>query len=402
MPKFLYKARDRRKINVTGIIEADSESSAARKLTEGGFFPYFITAEREKRENIYSRYFGRIGARDLGIFTRQLSDLLDSGLSLLEAFNVLSSQTENPALKAMIDRVTLSLKDGKMLSEAMSEHSRVFSQLYVSMVRSGELGGMLDNVLKNLADFSENESEVRSKISAAMAYPVLIAAAGLGTIVFLLTFVIPKLVGMFEEMGQVLPLPTRVLIIISGIFLNFWWLILLFVLFAAFILNRASKTKEGKAIIGKFKLALPILGVFTEKVELTRFSRTLGTLVHNGVPLLDALGVVAEITAVEPIKRDIVHIQEQVREGAKLTAGMKKSKFFPPFVVNMIAVGEESGALEESLGKVANSYDREIERSMKMLTSLLEPVMILVMGGIVGFIVISMLLPIFQINLAIR
>lgn len=405
MPRFVYKAKTGPKDIIEGIIEAENKDRAVTKLNQLGYFPITLNEEGIKSERsggLSLNFFKKVAQKDVGIFTRRLSDLLDSGLTILRALDVLHNQTENQSLKEIIQDVRNFVRDGGSFSDGLTRHPKVFSNLYISMVKSGEVGGMLDAVLSRLADFAEKEEDVRGKIRASLAYPILLAMLGTVTIFILLTFVIPRLVTMFVDMGQTLPLPTRILITISIFFANYWWLILALIFIIVFLIRRKGKTSQGRYALDIFKLQIPILGDFITKTEIARFSRTLGTLLGNGVPIIQSLEGVSEVVGNEVLRRGVERMRLDIVDGATLSKTMAKTKYFPEFVINMIAVGEEGGELEKSLSKVAEAYERESDKTVKLMTTLLEPIMILVMGSIVGFIVISMLLPIFQINLAVR
>ncbi len=400
MPEFCYKAKGGPGKIVEGNLQAETQAAVIEKLSQLGYFPLSVAkVEKREKRKFSLRLLKRVRRRDLSIFTRQLSDLLESGLTLLEALKVIEKQTENRQLKEALGEMAQEIRDGKRLSESMSRRPRVFPPLCVNMVRSGEVGGMLEEVLRRLSDFLERDEELLSKLRAAMAYPILMASVGILTIFVLLTFVIPKLVSMFEEMGQVLPLPTRILIGTSDLLTHYGWLLALFLALCYFFLRRESKTSKGKLFMDKLRLKLPLLGEFFRKTEISRFSRTLGTLLQNGIPILESLKVVAGSMQSPILKGEIETVHRQLTQGEKLGPSLRKCPHFPIFVTNMISVGEESNLLERALFKVADSYDRDLERSVKQMTSLLEPIMILLMGSVVAFIVISMMLPIFQIDL---
>jgi len=401
MARFKYRAKKGPKEEVSGTIEAENKNTALHRLTTMGYFPIFI--EQEDIEQLALRknpllYFRKVSIRDLSIFTRQLSDLLEAGLPLTRALTVLEKQTSNRFLRSIITDLRDSVQDGNTLSASLKRHPRVFSSLYVSMVKSGETGGSLENVLLRLAEFQESQEELTTTVQRAMAYPALMAIVGIMTIFVLITFVIPKIVVMFQDLNQTLPLPTEILLKISYFIRDFWWILLVicFLIYFAFI--RITKSHEGKLVIDKLKLAFPIAGQLTLRAEIARFARTLSTLLNNGVPILEALTVVINIMGNESLKEDARMAQREVREGANLAKGLGKGSYFPVFATNMIAIGEESGALEKALLKVAISYEREVDQTVKVMTSLLEPVMILTIGLVIGFIVIAMLLPIFEIS----
>lgn len=402
MAKFVYKAKEGPDRIIEGAMEAENREQVIDRLQAMGYFPINISdkADSQAKEKPFSLLGGdRIRTRELGIFTRQLSDLLDSGLTLFKALNIIEEQTENVLMRRLISSLACEIKEGRRFSDTLAKFPRVFSNLYVALIRAGEVGGVLERVLLGLADYLEREEELRARVRAALAYPVLMASVGAATIFILMSFVIPRLVTMFRGIGQSLPLPTLILINLSGFLSNFWWLILAVFMIIFFGIQRRMRTKEGRFFFDQLKLKLPFFGELIKKAEIARFGRTLSTLLGNGVPMLVSLDTVIPVVNNALIQSDVERMLREVRDGSSLSKSLAKSPHFPPLVANMIAVGEEGGLLERSLLKVSESYEREVERIIKVITSLIEPVMILVMGSIVGFIVISMLLPIFQINL---
>ncbi|NQT47020.1 MAG: type II secretion system F family protein [Candidatus Omnitrophica bacterium] len=405
MPRFIYKAKEGLKKIVEGVIEADSKSLAVDKLTKSGLFPISVEEEPSEAQKIKRReigFFKRIKTSDIALFTRQLSDLLDSGVNLLHALNVLEKQTESLQLKSVIKDLSNFVRDGGTFSEALIQHPKVFSTFFAHMIRAGETGGMLEMVLSRLSLFMEADEDLRARVKAALAYPVLMASVGCMTIVVLITFVIPKLVSLFADLGQELPVPTKLLIGTSNFFANFWPFLLIGIIILIFLYRRIDKTKEGKLAKDRFRLKIPVMGDLIKKSEIATFARTLGSLLNSGVPILDALEVIHNTATDAVLQNEIVTIKKSVSEGEPLAAALDASSYFPPFVTNMVAVGEKGGILEKSLYKVATAYEKETDKVIKVMTSLLEPILILVMGLIVGFIVIAMLLPIFQINLGVR
>ncbi len=403
MPRFVYSAKDSNKRMVEGSLMAESEGDALEKLAQMGCFPISLRKEEApllKQEAPFPyRPFTRVRRRDICLFMRQLSDLLEAGLTLFRAIRIIGEQTENPALQKIVADLGGRIREGTSFSDALADHPKIFPSLFVSMVRSGEVGGMLPAVLAKLADFGEEEEELHAKVRSALAYPTLIFFVGIGTIFVLLTFAIPKLVSLFEEVGQVLPLPTRILIAVSEALVSYGWFLLAIIIVGIFILRRVAHSKEGRLALDRIKLHLPIWGPLIQKVETARFARSLGMLLSHGVAILQAVEVVTQTMVNEVLKRGLGKIREQLEGGTSLSQAMRDSQLFPAFVINMVAVGEEGGTLDRSLLKIGEAYDRQADRAMKLMASLIEPVMILVMGLVVGFIVISMLLPIFQIDL---
>ena len=406
MRNFRYKAKDSGKEMITGILEAETEQEALAKLSQMGYFPLSIEREEASSEGqtdpLSLGFFTRIRRRDITIFTRQLADLLEAGLPLMRGLEVLWEQTENRRLQEVLASLATQVKEGKSFSEALALYPKIFSNLYVNMVKSGEVGGMLSEVLARLADFGEKEEELRTKVRAALAYPILILFVGMATVAVLLIFVVPKLVSLFHDVGQILPLPTRILVEVSQGLVHYWWVILSMIVLNVFLLRRGRLSKGVRLAIDGVKLRLPVWGSLIKKVEIASFARSLATLLSHGVPILQAMQVVVQATENELLRGEFERIGEQLKGGTTLSQEIRRGRMFPALVTNMVAVGEEAGNLERSLFKIADTYEREADRAMKLMTSLVEPVMILVMGSIVGFIVIAMLMPIFQIDLLAR
>ena len=404
MPEFFYKARKESKELEQGIIKAETESAALNRLIQLGYFPISISLETggQKEKAKSAAPLKKIHRRSLTTFTRQLANLLESGITSYKALIVLGKQTDNKRLKIIIQDIADRVKDGKSLSDSLENYPQAFNPIYVNMVRTGELSGTLEDVLKKLADFGEKQQDLVAKVQQALVYPILMLTMGVVTVAVLFTFIIPKLLDLFEDIGQTLPFPTRILIAISDSFLNFWWLILLFGFFGFFIVKRNFFTVKGKLKFDYFKLGLPVLGKFFKRVQIADFARTLGTLLNNGIPILQAMESVSQISENEVLKQDIERIAEGIRTGSTLARGVAESKYFPDLVANMVSVAEESGTLDRALLRVAQVYEKEADQSIKLLTSLIEPAMILVMGSVIGFIVISMMLPIFQISLIVK
>ena len=404
MTLFVYKAKKGPTEIIEGTIDAATESSALAKISQLGYFPVSIYKEGERGTTSVSaiNLFKKVGLHDLSVFSRQLSDLLDSGLTLLNGLNVIYQQTENKHFQTIIRDIRDQVRDGRPFSEALKRHPSVFSNLYVSMARSGETGGMLEDILSRLAGFSEARERLQTKVKSALAYPAVMASVGMITIIVLITFVIPKIVTMFDDLGQSLPVPTAILVAISDFTVNYWYIILGFIILAIFAWTRIIKTKEGRLAVDTAKMGIPVVGELITKSEIASFARTLGTLLQNGVPILEALDVVSSTMQNAVLKEEILQTYIEVRDGKSLSKSLANKRYFPVFATNMMAIGEEGGSLEKSLFKVADSYERETDNVIKTMTSLLEPLLILTMGLVVGFIVVSMLLPIFQINIIAR
>ncbi|MBL7071967.1 MAG: type II secretion system F family protein [Candidatus Omnitrophica bacterium] len=405
MARFAYRAKKGPREEVSGHIDAENKNTALHRLTAMGLFPVSVEEEKPEHAAMHRNPFARfkkVAIRDLSIFTRQLSDLLEAGLPLVRALTVLTKQTESRYLRGIISELRDAVQEGNPLSEALERHPKTFSSLYTSMVKSGETGGSLENVLLRLAEFQETQDELNNTVRRAMAYPALMGLVGAATVFVLITFVIPKIVSMFQDLNQTLPLPTVILLNISHFMRDFWWVLAGACFLLYFTFARVAKTREGRLLIDKTKLSIPILGQLILRAEIARFARTLSTLLNNGVPILEALTVVINIMENEVLKEEARAAHKEVMSGSSLAGGLGKGAHFPVFVNNMIAVGEESGALEKALVKISMSYEREVDKTVDLLTSLLEPLMILTMGLIIGFIVIAMLLPIFELSFIAR
>ncbi len=391
----------------SGMIDAASIREAKLKLRSQGMFVSTIGEETKGiahplRDISLRGFVGRVRLEDLTVMTRQLSTLVGASIPLVDALNALYEQTDSPPMKKTIAQVKDAVNEGLSFADALSQHKRVFPDLYVNMVRSGEVSGALDVVLLRLAEFMENQHRLRSKIGAAMLYPAALLAISILVLLFLLTGIVPKVVGMFETMNQVLPLPTRILIAISRFLTVSWWILALVLIAAAVYLSRWKKTDQGAMKFDRFKMRMPIYGSVYRKVSVARFSRTLGTLLASGVPIIEALRIVKTILQNRIMESAVEDSIAQVMDGSSIAAPLKSSGVFPPILVHMISVGEKSGSLEEMLMKAADSYENDVETTVSGLTSILEPLMIVIMGLIVGFVVLSILLPMLEMSTIVK
>ena len=409
MPVYEYIALDGAGKNVNGIIDADSAVAARQRLRGTGIFPVEVkeTSSRPTKGTAsssvtISNLLKRVTGGELSATTRQLSILLGAGVPLVGSLDALISQATNPLLKKILAEIKESINEGNSLAFSLSQHPKVFSQIYINMVRAGEASGSLDLVLERLAEFSEHQQAIRGRFKAALAYPVFMFLIGTLILFFLITFVVPNITSIFKDMEQTLPVPTIALIGVSNFLKSFWWLVLIAVGGAIVLVKRLIKTPRGKQIWDGIKLRVPILGVINTKTAMARFGRTLGSLSRSGVPLLSALQIVRNIVNNVLIAEVIDNAMEEIAAGKSLATPLARSRWFPSIAVQMIAVGEQSGELENMLDKIAEVYERETESQIMAMTSMLEPVMILFMGVAVGFIVISILLPIFEMNQMIR
>ena len=397
MAVFKYKAINSQGNSVDGTIDADSVKTASDKLKKDGFYPSSID-EVQKGESSKFSLFSGVSTAELSISTRQFSTLISAGLPLEASLATLSEQTEDKNLSHVLSQVRDKVSEGGSLANSLKDHKNVFSDIYTSIVGAGEASGNLDVVLLRLADFLEKQAALKSKVRGAFVYPIFMFVIGSGVLAFMMTFVIPRITKIFEESKKALPFMTVLLINTSNFIIQYYYLIFIFIAGLAYIIHRYIKTDKGKEQMDRLSLRIPIFGKINRMVILARITRTLGTLLSSGIPLLDALKIGGEVSGNQVYIKSLQSVSENVKEGSSLARPLEQSGVFPPMVTRMIAVGEQTGELEEMLDKVADSYDQQVETTLSALTSLLEPVMIVVMGGIVGFIVMAILLPIFDIT----
>ena len=390
-----------------GMIDATSTREAKLKLRSQGIFVSSIAEEAATpassvKDISLKRFLGRVKLEDVTVMTRQLSTLVGASIPLVESLSALYEQTDSPAMKKTVAQVRDAVNEGLSFADALSQHRRVFSDLYVNMVRSGEASGALDVVLLRLAEFLEGQHRLRSKVGAALIYPLVLFAVSVVVLFYLLTSVVPKMVGMFESMEQVLPLPTRILISVSGFLGMTWWAFAAVAVIAVIFFTKWRKTAHGAAKFDRFRMGIPVYGAIYRKISVARFARTLGTLLSSGVPIIESLKIVKTVVQNKVMEACIEDSIGEVMEGSSIAAPLKKSGVFPPIIVHMISTGEKSGTLEEMLAKAADAYEEDVETSVAGLTSILEPVMIVVMGLIVGSIVLAILLPMLEMSTIVR
>ena len=406
MPVFEYIAINAASRQVKGMLDADSAQAARAKLREMDLMPVQVgettRARKPVREVSISELFSTPKTLDIALFTRQLAVLLQAGMPLLDAFGAVLEQIENRGLKRIVYQIRETISEGAALSAALAQHRRRFSQLYINMVKAGESSGALEIVLFRLADYMEKQIALRRKVTAALLYPCLMTAVGFGVLFFLLTYIIPTITKIFLQLNRALPTPTVVLIQVSGFMRAYWWALFAALAVIVLVLNRYLKTEAGGTAWDRIKLMVPIFGKLNRKMAVARFARTLGTLTKSGVSLMDSLEIVKNIVNNRIIARAIEEAQEDVRKGEDLASSLKRSNVFPPVVNHMIAVGERSGQLEDMLIKVADTFDDEVDTTLLGIVSLLEPTMIVIMAVVVGFIVLAVLLPIFDINRVVQ
>lgn len=405
MPIFEYIGIDSKGKKASGTIDAENDRVARTKLRRMGVFPTSLGIEGEMKQKAgfgmridVSKYIQRVKVQDIAIMTRQLSTLISANIPLVDSLTALVEQLENPKLKTIVARAREKVTEGLKLSDSLRGYPKIFSDVYVNMVAAGESSGALDTVLARLADFTEGQAKLRAKVLGAMVYPVIMAVVGVALTIFLLTNVVPQVATMIEESGKTLPLPTRLLMGVSGSLVGWWFIYLLIVPIIFFGVKKYLKTPKGKEWWDKKVLKLPLFGKLARMVIIARFSRTLSTLLSSGVPLLSAMDIVRNLITNTRLRAVIEQTRDNVREGQSIAEPLKRSGEFPPLVTHMIAVGEKTGELERMLERIADTYDTEVEGTVGAMTTILEPVMILVMAGVVGFIVLSIMLPMLELQ----
>lgn len=407
MPVYTYRGIDLKGKTKKGLIEADNIRTAKEKLRSMDIYILDIKETSETTRDIFSRIkkirlLKKITGEEILNFTTQLSSLLKSGIPLYEALSAILEQTGDVKFKSVVSSLKDSINEGSSLADALEKHRDVFSELYINMIRAGESSGALEIVLERLADYMESQSNVRRKVLTAMIYPAMITTVMLIVIWVLMSFVIPRISKIFEDVGQSLPIYTRILISISGFLSEWWYLTILFVGIVVYGIRRYAKTRNGKRRFDLIKLKFPIFGSLYQKLVIARFSKTLATLLKNGVPIVRALDIVKRIVNNVWIEETIDRAKEVVEGGGALHIALKESPYFPPILIRMIAIGERSGELENMLEMVAKNFEAQIEVATNALTSILEPVLIVIMAGIVFFLIISIVMPIFQLNQLVR
>ena len=422
MPRFTYIALDSRGQESTGLVEATTTNEAIGELRRAGYFPTHVyeegaaataqpKARRQKKAkkpraerkaggmNIVLFQRKTVKPKVLMIFTRQLATLIDAGLPLLRGLNVLAKQEKDSVLKNTINKLADSVQGGSTFSEGLAQHPRIFNDLYVNMVKAGELGGVLEVVLTRLAEFQEKAQKIKNKVVAAMVYPIIVMVLAVSIMTFLLVFIVPRFEVIFHEMLGDKPLPAITVFVISvSSFVQNHWAVLLGILVALIVGSKiVARTRAGRNALDRIKLRAPLFGDLIRKTAISRFSRTLGTLVTSGVPILQALTITRETAGNSVIARAISQVHDSVKEGESIVLPLEASGAFPPMVISMIDVGEETGQLPEMLLKIAEVYDDEVDNSVAALTSLLEPIMIVFLAVVVGTIVIALFMPLISI-----
>lgn len=404
MPEFYYEALDKGGKQVGGTIDAASEDVIIEKLKGMGYYPLKVVIHKGDKAKadllalpILRNIFHRIKSKHVMVFTRQLATLIDAGLPIIRSLMILQDQVESVVFREKIIGLAKDIEGGSSLSEAMAKHPKVFDNLYVNMVRAGEIGGVLETVLNKIAEFLEKRQALIGKVKSAMMYPLVVSMLAIGIVGFILIKIIPKFTDIFQQMGAELPWLTQQLVDLSNLLINDAWKVLVAVGIIYFIYTKINANKQGKLQIDRLKLRIPVFGDILRKASIVRFAGTLATLIQAGVPILQALDIVRDTSGNEVISLAMEKVYNSVKDGESIHEPLRECDVFPPLVIHMVAVGEETGAIDLMLNKVAEAYEREVNDTVNALTSILEPILIVFLGIIVGTIVIALYLPLFSL-----
>ncbi len=404
MPKFRYEVKKGPEEKIDGVLEAETQRAAVARLRDMGYFPLTVEEVEEEQSTpraLVKRVLQRIRLKDRNIFFRQLANLTEAGMMLTRALRTIATQAENPQLAAVVDQIRESVQQGSTLADALAQHEKLFPPLYINLVRAGETGGMLDEVLWRIVAFGEQEEELRGKAISALIYPIFLSIVSSISVFILVSFVFPKFIGIFKEFNAELPLPTVIVMAICEFMGNWWWAVLLGVGVAVWAAIRYFRSESGRRQWDTFILRVPVVRGLVQKYEMAKFARTLGTLLDNGVPILTTLQITADTMSNYVIREEVRQLHGGVTAGNAMSETLRQCPHFPPVVVGMFAVGEESGRIGAVTNRIADAYDLEVERAVKAVTALFEPLLIVIMGVIIGFLVIAMLLPMLTLSSAI-
>jgi type IV pilus assembly protein PilC len=397
MPYFNYTIRDANGQTRSGKVEAPNAEELRKRLQAEGLQVLEVTEDR-KAPRVPAGGYGRVKLSDLAIFARQFSTMLDAGVSLIRCLDVLQAQTNNARLRKILMDLSARVESGESLSRSMARHPKAFSQLIIGLIRAGEVGGVLEESLQRIAAFLEKDVELRRKIRSALTYPVIVLLAAIGIVIFLVSWLVPQFAQLFKELDiKELPAPTQFLVDLSALFTQRWYVVIIAVVAILIAYKLFVSTRVGRRVADRVKLRVPVFGPLHHKIVMARFSRTMGTLLASGVPILQAMETVAGVVGNSVVSDAVIESRARIREGEKIADPLQRSKMFPPMVVHMVSVGEESGSLDHMLNKIADFYENEVEMTIASLTAAIEPVMIVLLGFIVGFIVIAMFLPMIEV-----
>ena len=397
MPLFKYTAVSNKGELINSTYAGGDQSQVLQILREKQYQPVRIEELNDKRDvKELKILIQKVTYKDLAVYCRQFYTMLNAGVTIIKALDILQQHTENKRLKEITRDIYKTVQKGRTLSEALKDYRDVFPELFIHMVEAGEVSGKLDSIMDRMASHFEKENKIRSKVKSAMIYPIVLAVISVVIVVFLLTFIMPMFFKMFEDSGVALPLPTRMLLGLSKAIRGYWYILLPGILAVVYVIRKYFKTDKGRFEWDRFKLRLPVIGKTVTKIITSRFTRTLSTLLSSGMPLLQAMEVVARVAGNRVAAKGIMEVREEMRRGMDLAGPIRRTGLFPPMVDSMIRIGEESGTMDELLEKTAAFYDDEVEAALQKMVSLMEPLMILIMGAVVGFIVISIALPLFS------
>jgi type IV pilus assembly protein PilC len=394
---YAYKVRDRAGKLVSGEIWGDNDAAVMQRLREMGYTPLKVGKKSRGLSLEISLRPGHVKKKDLAVFSRQFATMVNSGLPILRALNILASQTQSKALSKIITQVRMDVERGSSLSAAMAKHPKAFNNLYVAMIKSGETGGVLDQVLLRLADNTEKEVELRRRVKSAMTYPIVVLCVVSMVLVAMLVFIVPQFKSIYAQLHGSLPALTKLLMSISNSVRSMWYVWILGIAGLAFGFRAYKRTPKGRATVDKYKLKMPVFGPLFHKMALSRFANTLSVLLQSGVPILQSLDIVSETVNNHVVSEAVHDVQANVKEGETIAKPLARHQVFPPMVVQMLSVGEETGSVDVMLKKVGEFYDSEVTAQVDALTSLIEPLMIAVVGGMVGVAVIALYLPMFKL-----
>ena len=397
MAEFVYKAKDIHGVDHSGSVKTADAHAAAATLRKKGLIVISLKSKDDNQRNFFSKFFNRVSFSDLVMITRQLATMVSSGLVLSDAIDILQEQQSNPTLKKTLQDISQDVKGGLTLAQSLGKYPQIFPHLYVNLIKSGEASGKLDLVLLQMADGLEKDKEFQAKVKGAMIYPIVVLSMMVVAIVIMMVFVIPKLTTLYQQSTLELPLPTKILIFTSNLFVNFWWLGLILCVLLGIIFNKWNKTEEGKFFVGRTLLRIPIIGKIITNVTLTNFNRTFGLLTSAGIPLLESIGIVTDVTENPVFKKALKAAYNGVERGLPFSS-LLTSEVFPKIVGQMVKVGEETGKVDEVFFKLADYFESESDHLIKNLTVAIEPIVLIILGIGVAFLVISIILPIYKLT----
>ncbi len=402
MLTFKYKVMNHQGEKIEGSFKANSKNEVLAMIEDNNYYPIEIKEVLEREQQDLFESFSKVKTKDLYIFCRQFHTMINAGANISNALDVLRNQTENKKLKKCLSEAHDDVQKGISLSEALGKHKDVFPDLLINMINTGEVSGNLDTIMGRMATHFEKENKINNQLKSAMTYPIVLASLSVVVVIFLLTFIMPTFAGMFEGSGVALPAPTRIVMGLSKFIQTKWYILLVVIGGGVYAMQRYAKTSTGRLALDALKLKLPIIKETTEKAIVSRFTRTLSTVLASGVPLVQALEVVQKVVGNKVAEKALEAIKEKVLKGVSLGEAIGETTIFPMMLHSMIKIGEESGSLDDILDKTANFYDEELETSLKKMTAMIEPLMIIVMGVVIGFIVVAMMLPIFDMGKTIQ